>query len=61
MQVMAEALGITLPGSALIPTHIHALKEMAHQAGHRATKLAKEELKPSRKRNHGTCSHSWVQ
>lgn len=47
MQVMAEALGIALPGSALIPTHIHALKEMAHQAGQRATKLAKEELKPS--------------
>lgn len=47
MQVMAEALGIALPGSALIPTHIHALKEMAHQASQRATKLAKEELKPS--------------
>lgn len=47
MQVMAEALGIALPGSALIPTQIHYLKEMARQAGYRATELAGEELKPS--------------
>lgn len=47
MQVMAEALGIALPGSALIPTQIHYLKEMARQAGYRATELAKEDLKPS--------------
>lgn len=47
MQVMAEALGIALPGSALIPTQIHYLKEMARQAGYRATELAGEDLKPS--------------
>ena len=47
MQVMAEALGIALPGSALIPTQIHYLKEMARQAGYRVTELAKEDLKPS--------------
>ena len=47
MQVMAEALGIALPGSALIPTQVQDLKEMARQAGHQATELAKEELKPS--------------
>ncbi len=47
MQVMAEALGIALPGSALIPTKVRELKEMAHRAGYRATELAKDELKPS--------------
>lgn len=47
MQVMAEALGIALPGSALIPTQIQYLKKMARQAGYRATELAKEDLKPS--------------
>lgn len=47
MQIMAEALGIALPGSALIPTHLNQLKEMAYQAGKRAVELAFEELKPS--------------
>lgn len=47
MQVMAEALGIALPGSALIPTHIHYLKEVSRYAGQRSVELAKEELAPS--------------
>lgn len=47
MQVMAEALGIALPGSALIPTHLPYLKENARKAGLRAVCLSKEELKPS--------------
>lgn len=47
MQVMAEALGIALPGSALIPTHIHYLKDMTRHAGQRAVELVKEELLPS--------------
>ncbi|WP_297908866.1 dihydroxy-acid dehydratase [uncultured Parabacteroides sp.] len=47
MQVMAEALGIALPGSALIPTHLSELKNMARKAGERALGLAEEELKPS--------------
>lgn len=47
MQVMAEALGIALPGSALIPTHIHYLKEISRYAGQRSVELAKEELAPS--------------
>ena len=47
MQVMAEALGIALPGSALIPTHIHYLKETSHRAGQRAVELGSEELLPS--------------
>lgn len=47
MQVMAEALGIALPGSALIPTHIHYLKETSRRAGQRAVELGTEELLPS--------------
>lgn len=47
MQVMAEALGIALPGSALIPTHLHYLKEISRKAGRRAVELGKEELYPS--------------
>lgn len=47
MQVMAEALGIALPGSALIPAHLPELKETACKAGEHALGLAKEELKPS--------------
>ena len=47
MQVMAGALGIALPGSALIPAHLPELKETARKAGEHALGLAKEELKPS--------------
>lgn len=47
MQVMAEALGIAMPGSALIPTHVHYLKDMTRHAGQRSVELAKEELPPS--------------
>ena len=47
MQVMAEALGIALPGSSLIPAHLPELKETARKAGEHALGLAKEELKPS--------------
>lgn len=47
MQVMAEALGIALPGSALIPTYIHYLKETSRLAGQRAVELGSEELLPS--------------
>jgi dihydroxy-acid dehydratase len=47
MQVMAEALGMTLPGAALIPTHLPDLKDYACRAGERAVALAAEERKPS--------------
>lgn len=47
MQVMAEALGIALPGSALIPTQSPYLKNYARQAGERALAIATEGLKPS--------------
>lgn len=47
MQVMAEALGMALPGSALIPAHLPELKIAARKAGERALGLATEALKPS--------------
>ncbi len=47
MQVMAEALGIAMPGSALIPTNVHYLKDLTRRAGERAINLAKEDLLPS--------------
>lgn len=47
MQVMAEVLGIALPGSALIPTHIHYLKDIARYAGQRSVEIGNEELLPS--------------
>lgn len=47
MQIMAEALGMALPGSALIPTQSHYLKEITRRAGERAIDLAKEALLPS--------------
>lgn len=47
MQVMAEALGMALPGSALIPTRSYSLKEYAYRAGMQALALVKSGLKPS--------------
>ena len=45
MQIMAEALGLMLPGSALMPATSKDLKDFAHQAGVQAVKLAKMGLK----------------
>ncbi len=44
MQVMAEALGLALPGSALLPSVGGELKEFARQAGETALALAKAGL-----------------
>ncbi|MGM9759020.1 MAG: dihydroxy-acid dehydratase [Parabacteroides sp.] len=46
MQIMAEALGLALPGSALIPSHLPELIQMAEKAGERAVGLAHEGLHP---------------
>lgn len=40
MQIMAEALGLALPGSALMPAASPDLKEYAYRAGQQAVKLA---------------------
>ena len=47
MQIMAEALGLALPGSALLPAASPDLKDYARQAGRQAVELAKEGLRPS--------------
>ena len=46
MQIMAEALGLTLPGSALLPATSKDLREFAYRAGKQAVWLAKHDLKP---------------
>ena len=47
MQIMAEALGLMLPGSALMPATCEDLKEVAYQAGVQAAELARMGLKAS--------------
>ncbi len=47
MQVMAEALGMALPGSALIPAHLSHLRMFAQRSGEQALALAASGLKPS--------------
>ncbi|MBQ8093786.1 MAG: dihydroxy-acid dehydratase [Clostridia bacterium] len=47
MQIMAEALGLSLPGSALLPATSPDLTDYARRAGKRAVELAREGLRPS--------------
>lgn len=47
MQVMAEALGLMLPGSALMPATCDELKDFAKLAGRRAVKLAEAGVRAS--------------
>ena len=47
MQLMAEALGLMLPGYALMPAVCPELKEMAYKAGLQVMELAKQGLKVS--------------
>ena len=48
MQIMAEALGLTLPGSALMPATSPDLLDFARKAGRQAVKLASmEHMRPS--------------
>ena len=47
MQIMAEALGLALPGSALLPATSPDLVEYARQAGRQAVKLARDGVRPS--------------
>lgn len=46
MQITAEALGLALPGSALLPATSADLKDMAYRVGKRAVGLALEGLAP---------------
>lgn len=47
MQIMAEALGMALPGSALLPATSAELCDFARKAGEQALVLAKNNLRPS--------------
>lgn len=47
MQIMAEALGLALPGSALLPADSEELLETARAAGKRAVELARQGIRPS--------------
>lgn len=48
MQIMAEALGLMLPGSALLPATSQDLREFAKKAGKQAVWLAKNNLTPDK-------------
>lgn len=45
MQIMAEALGLMLPGSALMPAACEDLKRVAYEAGKQAVQLARMGVK----------------
>lgn len=47
MQIMAEALGLALPGSALLPATSPDLMEYAYNAGRLSVEIAKKGLRPS--------------
>lgn len=47
MQIMAEALGLMLPGSALMPATCEDLQRVAFEAGQQAVRLAQMGLKAS--------------
>ena len=47
MQIMAEALGLALPGSALLPAASPDLMDYAYRAGKQAVALARAGLRPS--------------
>ncbi|MBO6601878.1 MULTISPECIES: IlvD/Edd family dehydratase [Paracoccaceae] len=48
MNALAEALGMTLPGSSAIPAPFRERMEMAFATGARAVAMVNEDLKPSR-------------
>lgn len=48
MQCMAEALGMALPGSALVPATMRDILEYARQAGRMIMKLAERRITPSK-------------
>ena len=47
MNALAEALGMTLPGSAAIPAPYRDRQEMAYHTGRRIVEMVREDLKPS--------------
>lgn len=47
MNALAEALGMTLPGSAAIPAPYRDRQEMAYMTGRRIVEMVREDLRPS--------------
>ncbi len=47
MQIMAEALGLSLPGSALLPADSPELERIAYLSGRRSVELARAGTRPS--------------
>ena len=47
MQCMSEALGMALPGSALVPASLFDIRRMARHAGRQIMTLSKKSVKPS--------------
>jgi dihydroxy-acid dehydratase len=47
MQVMAEALGMSIPGSSLLPATSQEIQDFTKKAGEQALVLAKKNLRPS--------------
>jgi dihydroxy-acid dehydratase len=47
MNCMAEALGMTLPGCAMIPAPYRERGQIAYETGRRAVEIVREDLKPS--------------
>lgn len=48
MQCMAEALGLALPGSALVPATMRDLPAIARAAGRKILELVEQDIRPSR-------------
>ena len=48
MQCLSEALGIALPGSAVIPANSNLIMQIASDAGERVVQMVKEDLRPSK-------------
>lgn len=48
MQVMSEALGMSLPGNALMPASINQLEHLSYRAGERVSQMIKEDLTPEK-------------
>jgi dihydroxy-acid dehydratase len=47
MQCMAEALGMALPGTALVPASLFEIRRLARRAGRQVMRLAQKGLKPA--------------
>ncbi|KJS83658.1 MAG: dihydroxy-acid dehydratase [Peptococcaceae bacterium BICA1-8] len=48
MQVISEALGLSLPGNALIPANLNIINQYAHQAGKAVLDLLEKKIVPAK-------------